>query len=127
VGMMPTIAAFFIDKTKQQLKAMTVGCLNFSGCFYYWLQLVSPEHTVDRAWELLSPTSMSIMYAGALVGYLVEWGVSSAVAVVMVQQGKAKLRSIRKKKEAMVERWGIEVTGNYRLDEFGFPIKSDDD
>ena len=30
---------------------------------------------------------------------------------------------IRKKKEAMVDRWGIEVTGGYQLDEFGFPVQ----
>ena len=127
VGMMPSIAAYFIDKTKQQLKAMTVGCLNFSACFYYWLELVSSDHSLVTAWEIISPTSISIMYAGAIAGYIVEWGVSMAVAVVMVQSGKSKLSSIRKQKEEMVERWGVEVTGVYRLDVNGFLLPKKDD
>ncbi len=127
VGMMPSVAAFFIDKTRQQLKAMTVGCLNFAACFPYWLTLVSSGHTMDLAWEILSPTSMSLMYTGALAGYTVEWGVSLVVSVAMVQKGKGKLRSVRKQKEKTIERWGSEVTGEYRLDEYGFPVLEEEE
>lgn len=126
VGMMPTVAAYFIDKTKQRLKTMTVGCLNFAVCFPYWLDLLSTEHTIARAWDIISPLSMSIMYAGAIAGYVVEWGVSLFVAVLMVQQAKAKLRSIMRQKERMVDRWGVEVTGKYRLDEQGFLLPKED-
>jgi hypothetical protein len=126
VGMMPTVAAYLIDKTKQRLKAMTVGCLNFAACFPYWLDLLSTNHTIDKAWEIITPMSMSIMYSGAIAGYVVEWGVSLVVAVLMVQQAKAKLRSIKRQKERMVDRWGVEVTGQYRLDEQGFMLPKTD-
>ncbi len=127
VGMMPTIAAFFIDKTKQQLKGLTVGCMNFAACFYYWLQLVSSHHSLEEAWEIISPASISVMYAGAVAGYFIEWGVSIAVSMLMLQKGRSKLKSIRKKKEECLERWGVEVTGNYRLDEYGFPMRQKDE
>ncbi len=126
VGMMPTLAAFLIDKTKQQLKAMTVGCLNFAACFPYWLSLVSSGHTFEHTWDILSPMSMSVMYAGAISGYMVEWGVSLAVATLMVQKGRGTLRSIQKQKERLIERWGVEVTGKYHLDAEGFPILDQD-
>ncbi len=122
-GMAPSIGAFLVDKTKERLKGMTVGSLNFAACFPYWLTLVSTGHTVEIAWDILTPVSMIIMYSGAIVGFIVEWGVSVAVAVLMIQKAKIKLRSIKKQRELLIERWGREVTGDIPLDEFGFPLK----
>ena len=47
-GMAPSIGAFLIDKTKEQLKGMTVGCLNFSACFPYWLTLVKRRGRLEK-------------------------------------------------------------------------------
>ena len=122
-GMAPSIGAFLVDKTREKLKGMTVGSLNFAFCFPYWLTLVSSGHTVEMAWEILTPFSMIVMYTGAVAGFIVEWGVSVMVAVLMIQKAKVKLKSIKKQKALLVDRWGEEVTGNIPLDEFGFPSK----
>ena len=51
--MAPSIVASFIDKTKERLKALTVGCVNLGFCFPYWMKLVQGGHTPEKAMQIL--------------------------------------------------------------------------
>lgn len=125
VGMMPTIAARLVDRSKARTKVLTVGFLNFAGCFPYWFKLVEQGHKFENVLQILSnPTTIVVMYAAAGIGYLVEWAVSNVIAGLMVQRGKKRLEDIEKIQSDLVTRWGPEVTGDLPLDSAGFPIET---
>jgi hypothetical protein len=123
VGLMPSIAARFIDKSKLRLKALTVGFMNFAGVFPFWYKMVEDGHSVEAAFEVISePSSIVIMYTAAIVGYLIEWGVKGLVANISVQRGQKRVKDIEDLHAQMIERWGQEVTGQIPLDVYGFPL-----
>ncbi|HNQ91439.1 MAG TPA: hypothetical protein PKI93_00740 [Alphaproteobacteria bacterium] len=121
-GLLPSIVSRFVDRSRQKNRTLTIGFMNFAACFPFWYKLVNGGHTFDRAVEILAdPLNIIIMYGGALMGYLIDWGLSGIVASMMVQKGYKRLKDIKKTQEALVERWGPEVSGDMPLDIHGFP------
>ncbi|OFW87298.1 MAG: hypothetical protein A3B66_07980 [Alphaproteobacteria bacterium RIFCSPHIGHO2_02_FULL_46_13] len=125
IGMMPTIALRLSDRSKQKARVMTVGFMNFASCFPFWFKLMQQGHKFDNAVAIISdPMTITIMYGGALAGYLIEWTISGFVASMMVQKGRKRMESIKKAQEAMIQRWGREVSGDIPVDIHGFPVES---
>lgn len=125
VGMMPTIAVRVSDKTRKSARVMTIGFMNFASCFPFWFKLMQQGHKFDNAIAIiLDPMNISIMYGGAVVGYLIEWSLSGFVAGMMVQKGRRRLEAIKKTQEDMIQRWGREVTGEIPVDMNGFPVEN---
>ncbi len=124
VGMLPTFVAGIVDKTKEKVKALTVGFMNFAGCFPFWLEMVTTSHTREVAVGFISqPMTLVIMYSAAAMGYMIEWAVTGIVSNVMVQKGERRLDYIDKRFEELERKWGREVVGDFQLDEDGFPLK----
>lgn len=125
VGMLPTIAARLGDRTKTRTRVLTIGFMNFAACFPFWFKLMQQGHKFDIAVSIiLDPMNISIMYAGAVVGYLIEWSLSGFVAGLMIQRGRHRLENIKKIQEAMTQRWGREVSGEIPVDIHGFPAEA---
>jgi len=125
IGLMPTIVARLVDQSKQKSRTLTIGFMNFAACFPFWYRLVQNGHTFDRALEILSdPLTIVIMYSGAVVGYVIDWGLSGIVASMMVQKGHKRLEDIKNIQQELANRWGEEVSGDMPLDPHGFPLAS---
>jgi hypothetical protein len=125
IGMLPTIVARVADRSPDRSRALTIGFMNFAGCFPFWFQLVEDGHKFENAVVILSqPSTIVIMYAAALAGYLVEWSLAGIVAGMVVQRGNKRLKEIEELQQAMTVRWGNEVTGDVPLDAQGFPIEN---
>lgn len=126
IGMLPTIVSRFADRTADKTKVLTVGFMNFAGCFPFWLQMVQRGHDLDAVKNVVfQPLTIVIIYASAVVGYLIEWGVVGFVANIMVQRGKHRLTDIVKAQDALVKKWGQEVTGESLRDANDFPVPED--
>jgi biotin transporter BioY len=125
IGMMPTIAIRLSDRSRQRTRVLTIGFMNFASCFPFWFQLMQKGHKFDVAVNIiLDPMNLSIMYGGAVAGYLIEWSLSGFVAGMMVQKGRRRLENIKKMQDDMVQRWGREVSGEIPLDIHGFPVET---
>lgn len=123
-GMLPTIVAAYADRTKERMRAITVGSMNLAGCTPFIMELWLTEHTINQSMHLLSdPLVWLIMYAAAAIGYCIEWAVVGAVSVFTVERAQVRIKHLKNKQEELVARWGEEVTGRLHLDEYGFPIK----
>ena len=124
VGMAPAIAAGMLDKSEEKLKGMTVGFMNFAGCYPYILTLIArygndPEIAFNIIFQ---PINIVIIYMLAGCGYAIEYGIVRLVAAFLVQSAERRIKDIAKEQEDMVERWGQEVTGDIPLDAHGFAI-----
>mgnify|MGYP006449900563 CR=1 FL=1 len=129
VGLLPTVVAGIIDRSKEKTRSITVGCMNFTGCCPYWLDLLTVYgHSMNGAVQIITePVNIVVMYSAALVGYLIDWAMSGMVSSVMIQRAERRLKNIEKEQKELVRRWGRGVTGDYRLDQYGFPVDGDED
>ena len=124
VGMIPTFVARLTDQTPERVKGLTVGFMNFAGCFPFWLDMVQIGHELETALQILvQPRTIVVMYAAAAAGYLIDISMTRIVAGLMAQRGKSRLAEIQKQQERMVRRWGVEVTGDIPIDQYGFPLE----
>ena len=124
VGMLPTVMARVTDKTKERTKVLTVGFMNFAGCFPFLYQLVESGLKFENSIGIISdPMTIVMIYTCAVLGYGIEWLVTNMVAGLMVQKGRNRLETIKKIQENMVKQWGPEVAGDMPLDQYGFPLE----
>lgn len=123
-GMLPTIVAYFVDRSKEKLKPLTVGAMNFAGCFPFVMELWTvSDHSIEAAMELVrEPKTIIIIYMAAVIGYLIDWAMSGLVAKIVQQKARIRLKEIKSLQESLIERWGEKVTGHIPIDEDGFPI-----
>lgn len=123
VGMIPTIVSFLTGGAKGRIRALTVGAMNLAGCTPFLFELWSKGHDFERAVTLLSnPGNIVMIYGAAAIGYMINWSLSGIVSSAIVQKSRARVVKIDKRHEALVERWGQEVTGELPLDSEGFPL-----
>jgi hypothetical protein len=125
IGMMPTIAAGFVDRSKRKTKAVTVGAMNMAGCAPFLLELWYEGHSFEKSVAIFTdPMAIVVMYSAAGVGYLIDWSVAGIVASILFQKGLARQKAIRARQQELVERWGREVSGELPLDQQGFPVEN---
>lgn len=127
IGMMPTFVAAYTDRTKEKMRGITVGAMNLAGCTPFILQLWMTEHSVETALSILTdPMVWVIMYVAAGIGYCIEWAIVGTASVFLVERAQIRVKTINKKQEDLVERWGAEVSGTIPLDEYGFPVQQEE-
>lgn len=125
-GMLPTLVAALIDRSRKGTKALTVGAMNLAGCTPYLLELWVGHHTVDMALQLASnPGNIVMMYGAAAIGYMIDWMMAGVVTGIMVHNSTARIKEIEKSQKTLIERWGREVTGELVLDAYGFPVEAE--
>lgn len=125
VGMLPTCAAFLVDRTKKKATMVTVGAMNLAGCTPFLLELWHESYSFEKSISIIvNPYALFVMYIAAAMGWLIDWAVSGLVANLLYQRGLARQRAIQARQKQLVERWGEEVTGSIPLDMNGFPLKS---
>ncbi len=125
VGMLPTGAAFLVDRTRKKSTMVTVGAMNLAGCTPFLLELWHESYSFEKSVSLvLNPYVLFVMYSAAAMGWLIDWAVAGLVASLLYQRGLARQRAIQERQKQLVERWGEEVTGSIPLDAGGFPLKS---
>lgn len=121
-GMMPTIVVI-IGSVGKSSKTMTVGALNFAGCFPFLLDLWTSGHSLEMALHIISdPRTIIVMYAAAGIGYLIDWSMGGIVKTIIIQRAQSRLRDIKNAQEELARRWGPEVSGEIPLDPHGYVL-----
>lgn len=128
-GMLPTIAAFGIDKNPGKSKTICVGAMNFAGCFPFLLQMHSEfgRQSVESALLMIADVqTIIIIYIIAAGGYAIDSTISGITSTLLIQKAESRLDKIRKQQNKLVKKWGEKVTGLYKLDAHGFPVNPDE-
>lgn len=126
IGLLPTVGAAAVDRSRQKSKVMCVGAMNLAGCVPFLMQLWMGGNNLEAAKEILfEPRTIIVIYLIGACGYLIEIAVSGIVSQIMLQKAQMRLKAIEKQQKDMSDRWGQPVDGTYTLDDFGFPYGSD--
>lgn len=124
VGMLPTLVAYLVDNSLEKNKTLTIGAMNFAGCFPYLLSLWKGENTLNAALSYLeNPKTIIFIYSIAALGYIINWLVTMGISTILKQRSHMRIERIKSEKKKLKDRWGDKVNGKYELDTAGFPIE----
>ena len=117
-GMLPTLVARILDRTKERSVAMCVGAMNIAGCFPFLFELWQAPHTLRTAYGiLLEPSTLLVMYSSALVGWIIYLNVPPIVSMFLIRKSENRVRDIERKLEQLVVVWGEEVKNKLPVDD----------
>lgn len=117
-GLIPTLVAILIDRSKERTAGMTVGMMNFAGCMPFLMELWSGEGTLQDAYDiLLDPTTLLMVYGGAAVGWVIYFNVPPIVSMYLVRRYENRVREIKRRMDMLEEIWGGEVKNKVVDDE----------
>ncbi len=121
VGMMPTFVAYLTDNIEGKNKTFTIGALNFSAFFYYFINILRHAMPMEVAIEYLAnPITIIVIYAAAALGYGLNYMSTLLISGVLKQKSLARIDKLEDKKKKLEERWGEKVNGKRELDRSGF-------
>ncbi len=117
LGLIPTLVAVFTDTDEKRSGLATIGYLNFAGVLPFWIDLWRHGQSMDVAIRIISdPFSWVIMLGAAGIGHLILFAVPQAVAIGVLAQQQARLRTLREAMEQLENIWGHAVTTNVTID-----------
>lgn len=127
IAMMPSFVVILFDPLRRKTRGVTVGALNLAGCTPFLLELWTQGHDFQNSFSIImDPFAISVIYAAAAAGYLVDWAMTGIVANFLYQQGFTRKKIIKERQSELLQRWGEGVTGDIPLDEEGFLLRSSD-
>lgn len=111
VGMIPSYLAWFSDREKGRLTAITVGAINMAALTFILATLWDRGHTMRAAIELVSsPFTWALMLVGALLGWVMAQVIPMIIVGVITARNKSRLERIRARQAQLVNDWGQGVT-----------------
>ena len=109
-GMVPTIVAFVIDRTRGKYLTVTVALMNFCGTLPGLTRLWETGQSY-RAAEALAfdPFHWLASYGAAAVGWLIYLGVPPILSAYYARATGTRIETLRRDQATLVEAWGEEV------------------
>ncbi|MCP5367960.1 MAG: hypothetical protein H6907_03580 [Hyphomicrobiales bacterium] len=112
VGMLPTIVAFLVDRTRQKHAAFCVGGMNFCGVFPYVLDLWDMGAGMHDVMEILANVfTLFTICAAAAVGWVMYTVIPPVVTTVTGILNQRRIAALRRRQKQIVAEWGDGVAG----------------
>lgn len=109
-GLLPTIVAFIVDRTKKRYASVCVGGMNLAGVFPHLLPIWYGAHTADQAIETLTDVFvLFVMYGAAMFGWVLYFTIPPAVGAVLAVMAQSKVAELRTSQKRLIEEWGESV------------------
>ena len=110
-GMLPTIVAFIIDRSKQRNASFCVGGINFCGVFPYLMDLWTGANTMDMSVRVLTDVfSLVIMYGAAGFGWMIYLTLPPVIAAFLSVMAQHRVSTLRATQRQLIEEWGDDVS-----------------
>ncbi|HER27102.1 MAG TPA: hypothetical protein ENI69_08335, partial [Rhodospirillales bacterium] len=115
-GLLPTIVAFIIDRSKQRNASFCVGGINFCGVFPYMMDLWAGENSMDMSIRILTDVfSLVIMYSAAGFGWMIYMTLPPVIAAFISVMAQHKLATLRASQRQLIEEWGEDVSASQEV------------
>ena len=112
VGMLPTLVALVVDRSRDKLSAITVGSMNAAGLLVPLTQLWFGGNDVAQAMSILTrPGNGVIVYGAAAVGWGFDFLIPGLVARALVARRRQRIADLAAGQKTLVEAWGEDVRG----------------
>lgn len=113
IGMIPTAVAYFVDSSRDKTLGPVVLCLNFAGVVPALLKLWQQGHTMNNAMDIITqPIMLAIMLFPAAIGWMLYSYVPYLVIGVLRRKAEARIKTLEKYQQELVDQWGVSVAGS---------------
>ena len=110
-GLLPTIVAFIVDRSKGRNAAFCVGGINFCGVFPYLMDLWNGDNSIDMSVRILTDVfSLVIMYGAAGFGWMLYLTLAPIFAAFISVIAQHKISILRTTQRQLIEEWGEDVS-----------------
>ena len=109
-AMLPTVAAYIVDRNPDKYEWICVGGLNFAGSVPFLLQLWTGRHTVEAAAAQLTDVfTLMAVYGAAGVGWLMFMALPPVVGVFAQMKAQRRVTTLKATQQRLIQTWGPEV------------------
>jgi len=110
VGMLPTVAAAFLERGTARQAWVSVGGLNFAGLSNWLLSLWFGHHTLGYAIsQLKTVTPLLVAYMTAALGWALYLAMPPLVNAITAVTSQRRVITLAAEQRKLVEQWGEEV------------------
>ena len=110
LGMLPSLVAYFCDRTEQKYALFCVGGLNFCGTFPFILKLTD-DHSFSAAMHIMSDVfSLAIIFAAAGFGWMMFLSIPPVVSSFLTVLAESRVKTLRVIQKRIVDEWGSDVS-----------------
>lgn len=110
-GMLPSIAAYVIDQTRERYATFCVASINFCGVFPYLMDLWFGNHTLYEATNIMADVfALFIMFGAAAIGWAIFLGMPPIISSFLSVIAQQRVNTLRSQQKTLIEEWGEAVT-----------------
>jgi len=110
LGMVPTLVALIVDRTKQKNNTLCVGSINFIGVFPYIMSLWGGFNDFNSAKIIISDFfNLLVMYSAAAFGWFLFLTMPSVISSFVTVLQQRKVAQLRGEQKDLIDEWGAEV------------------
>ena len=109
-GMVPTLVACLVDRTRGRHLTVTVALMNFCGTLPALAELWSLGQSFEAARVLaFHPFHWLASYGAAGLGWIIYLAIPPVLAVYYARATHTRIEALRREQAALVEAWGEDV------------------
>ncbi len=109
-AMLPTIAAYVVEKKPAKYEWICVGGLNFAGAVPFLVTLWMGRHTVEAAGAMLTDVfTLMAIYGAAGVGWLIFMALPPVIGIFMQMKAQRRVATLKATQARLIATWGPEV------------------
>ena len=115
LGMLPTLVAFFCDRTEHKYGVYCVGGFNFCGMLPFLLKLIS-DHSLSAAMNIMSNVfSLAIIFGAAGLGWLLFLSIPPVISTFLIIMSDSRVKSLKAIQQRIIDEWGSSVVEDSEL------------
>lgn len=110
IALLPTGAAFIVDRSPNKYEWICVGGLNFAGASPFLVNLWVGRHTVEAAiGQLTDVFNLVTIYGAAGLGWMLYVSLPPVVGAFMQMTAQRRIATLKATQSRLVQQWGPEV------------------
>ena len=110
-GLLPSMASYLTDRSKEKYASYCIGGMNFAGVFPYLLDLWLGDHSLAAARDILTNVfNLGVMYSSAAFGWLLFTFIPPVVGSFLTVMAQRRVAALRNEQRQLIEEWGDAVT-----------------
>jgi len=111
VAMLPTLAAFLVDKSREKYQWVCVGGLNFAGASPALIELWTQRNDMETATRQISDV-LNIMsaYGASAFGWMLFLSLPPIMTMFMSMTSQRRITTLKSTQSRLIQVWGEEVS-----------------